>query len=456
MATSLPPAFAVSAQYDRLLQSALRRFFDRAVLETTPSTAVSQDGRLSIETTDDPAALALRWFGTRHALRVPPGQPFSEHEVRMARSIAGVLEARFSAIFDPRLMAERADLFQGTIDDRYIGAFLDGGSYVAGAGVTRADQIASAIEVLRVAALSSYENRPISSGVLLLDDEHDPCAQRRVPAAPLTYSEGLTAVKSFYRLCDGLKTVVLANRRGHLVDIVDIGRWGAQYSGGRDLDVPCAMTFRPHALATQRGRHVCVVLSPAHEIKVFAEGMQVFGFRSAGWHLLDVGPKYAAWLKAVGNPLVAQRLFQVALDLADGRVGALFVVLRNAMSAMAELVRPQDLIMDNPARPATASLSRRDFAYLLSSRSVISMDQSVLEGLASMDGATVCDRDGRLVAVGAILRHPASAPAPATGTTPTEGARSTAALAASRFGPVMKVSEDGVISCFDRVKLWEL
>jgi DNA integrity scanning protein DisA with diadenylate cyclase activity len=153
---------------------------------------------------------------------------------------------------------------------------------------------------------------------------------------------------------------------------------------------------------------------------------------------------------------VAQRLFQVALDLADGRVGALFVVLRNAMSAMAELVRPQDLIMDNPARPATASLSRRDFAYLLSSRSVISMDQSVLEGLASMDGATVCDRDGRLVAVGAILRHPASAPAPATGTTPTEGARSTAALAASRFGPVMKVSEDGVISCFDRVKLWEL
>jgi hypothetical protein len=40
--------------------------------------------------------------------------------------------------------------------------------------------------------------------------------------------------------------------------------------------------------------------------------------------------------------------------------------------------------------------------------------------------------------------------------TVTEGARSTAALAASRFGPVLKVSEDGTITCFDRGRLWEL
>ena len=453
MATSLPPAFAVSALYDRLLQSALRRFLDRAVLETTTNTSMSSEGRLSLEPSDDPAALVLRWFGTRHALRVPAARPFSEHEVRMARSIAGVLEARFSAIFDPRLMAERADLFQGTIDDRYIGAFLEGGSYAVGGHFTRADQVASAIEVLRVAALSSYENRPISSGVLLLDGDEDPCAQRRVPASPLSYSQGLTGVKSFYKLCDGLNTVVVVNRSGHLVDIVDISRWATQNSGGRDLEVPCASPFRPHALATQHGGHVCVVLGPTHEIKVFAQGTQAFSFRSAGWHLLDLATKYDMWAKAVNNPVLARRLFQVALDLSDARVGALFVVLRNPMNAMSELVMPNDVIMDNPARLG-AQLSRRDFSYLLSSRSVITMDQSVLEGFASIDGATVCDRDGRLLAVGAILRHPAQTVA--SGTAPTEGARSTAALAASRFGPVMKVSEDGVITCFDRVKLWEL
>ena len=73
----------------------------------------------------DPEVIALRWFGTRHELRAAHGRPFSEHELRLARSIGQVLEARYSAIFDPRLMVEHAELFQGTIDDHYVGAFLD-------------------------------------------------------------------------------------------------------------------------------------------------------------------------------------------------------------------------------------------------------------------------------------------------------------------------------------------
>ena len=388
-----------------------------------------------MEATGDPEVIALRWFGTRHELRAAHGRPFSEHELRLARSIGQVLEARYSAIFDPRLMVEHAELFQGTIDDHYVGAFLDGGTYQVSSAQPRADQVAAAIEVLRVAALSSYENRAISSGVLLLEGEEDPCASRRASASPLTYTQALTGVKSFYRMCDGLNTVVLANRAGHLVDIVDIARWSTQNSGAAELEAPCPSAFRAHALATRGGGHVCVVLSPQHEIKVFAEGAQVFSFHGAAWHLLDVQAKYAAWARAVANPEVARRLFQVALDLSESRVGALFVVLRNPMNALSELVMPSDLIMDNPPKGTGSALSRRDFTYLLSSRNVVSMDQRVLEGLASIDGATVCDRDGRLIAVGAILRHPAVVQT--MGTAPTEGARSTAALAASRFGPVL-------------------
>jgi hypothetical protein len=454
MATPLPPTITAGAMYDRLLQSALRRFFERAVLETSNVPSVSSAGRLSMEPTEDPSAIVVRWFGARHVLRVPSDRPFSDHEVRLARSIGAVLEARYSAIFDPALMAERADLFQGTLDDWYVGAFLKGGGYASGDDAVHADQVAGAIDILRVAALSSYENRPISSGVLLLDADEDPCEARRVPASAVAYSQALTAVKSFYRLSDGLKTVMLVNRRGQLIDIVDIARWSLQNSGHLGLDVPCASVFRPHALATRQSGHVCVVLSPTHEIKVFAEGAQAFSFRAGGWHLLDAASKYAVWAKSVGNQKLAERLFQAALDLSDARVGALFVVLRSAGKAMSELLLPADVIMDNPARPAVPALTRRDFGYLLSGRNVVTMDTSVFEGLASIDGAMVCDRDGRLVAVGAILRHPAASPT--QGTAPTEGARSTAAMAASRFGPVLKVSEDGVISCYDRVKLWEL
>ena len=66
-------------------------------------------------------------------------------------------------------------------------------------------------------------------------------------------------------------------------------------------------------------RDTVIVLSPSHEIKVFAEGAHVFTFRNAGWHLLDIEAKYAQWVAAVGTSGIAERLFQAALDMADAR-----------------------------------------------------------------------------------------------------------------------------------------
>src|SRR4029078_12344408 len=226
---SLPPVFAASALYDNLLQAALREFFGRATFETEPITSLSadgrlasqphepgpipslsSDGRLAIEPTQDPSVLTIRWFGSRHVLHVPAKRPFTNHEIRLARAIGTVLAARYRAIFDPKQMLERGELFRGSIEDRYVAAFLDGN--VASGQRSRVDLIATAIEVLRVAALSSYENRAISSGVLVLDTDDDPVRPRHVaPDQLYGYSQSLTAIKSFYRLSDGMETVFLVN-----------------------------------------------------------------------------------------------------------------------------------------------------------------------------------------------------------------------------------------------------
>jgi DNA integrity scanning protein DisA with diadenylate cyclase activity len=159
------------------------------------------------------------------------------------------------------------------------------------------------------------------------------------------------------------------------------------------------------------------------------------------------------WVAAVGRALLAEKLFQAALDLSDARQGALFVVLRDPARALPVLVAPPDLL--HPARQEHTGdgVSRQDLLGLLASRDISDLDGSVLEALASMDGATVLDLDGRVLAAGAILRHPVE-PA-STGLSP-EGARTTAALAASRFGPVLKVSEDGMITFYDGVKEWDV
>jgi hypothetical protein len=453
---ALPPVFAAGALYDSLLQAALHQFFGRATFETEPIPSVSSFGQLGIEPTGDPSALTIRWFGFRHILRVPERQPFTEHEVRLARAIGAVLAARYRAIFDPRLMAERGDLFQGSIEDRYVGAFLDDGGYRIEPTQTRADRIASAIEVLRVAALSSYENRPISSGVLLLEGDENPLAPSSpLPAVAASYSQHLTAIKSFYRLCDGTRTLFLVNRHGQLLDIVDVARWAAEAAPDRPLPVPCANAYRAHARATLASSRVSVVLSPSHEIKIFAEGAQIFTFRNAAWHLLDLHAKYRMWLEAVGNPLLAEPLFQAALDLSDAREGALFVVLRDP-AALPQLVSEADRL-DLPIEPDLPEGEfglRRQLLALVRHRTITTLDPSLLEALARIDGATVSDTNGRLLAVGAILRIPAAA----EGATDwaVEGARTAAALRACRFGPVLKVSEDGLISCYDQRKLWDI
>ena len=449
---TLPPAFAAGALYDSLLQGALRHFFSRATFETEATPSASSDGRLAIEPTGDPSKLCLRWFGSRHTLHVPERRPFTAHETRLARAIGSVLAARYRAIFDARLMAARGDLFRGSIEDRYIGAFLDQSPYRIETTESRADRVATAIEVLRVAALSSYENRPISSGALVVDADDDPAGGGRAPRGSASlYAGGLTGSKSFYRLCDGVRTVFLVSRAGTVLDIVEIDRWASRAGGDAALLVPCSPDYRAHARATLGNRHVCVVLSPSHEIKVFAEGAQMFAFRGASWHLFDLEAKYAMWADAVGNPALAERLFLTALDLADAREGALFVLLRDQAAAVRELIAPGDRL-DDMAIGDEAS-ARRDLRYLLKDRTATSLDRSVLQALARIDGATVMDRSGRLIAIGATLMHPS---VPDASGLAVEGARTTAAMTAGRFGPVLKVSEDGIITFFDGVRLWDI
>src|SRR6186997_1516422 len=122
---SLPPVFAASALYDGLLQAALRQFFSRATFETEPIPSLSSDGRLAIEPTNDPSVLTIRWFGSRHVVHVPANRPFTAH---------------YRAIFDPKQMLERGELFRGAIEDRYVAAFLDESARTPSA--SRADLIA--------------------------------------------------------------------------------------------------------------------------------------------------------------------------------------------------------------------------------------------------------------------------------------------------------------------------
>jgi hypothetical protein len=82
------------------------------------------------------------------------------------------------------------------------------------------------------------------------------------------------------------------------------------------------------------------------------------------------------------------------------------------------------------------------------------MAPALLETIARMDGSLVMDRASNLLAFGAILRNTEMA---GSDDQILEGGRTTAAVGASRFGNVLKISEDGLVAHYkDGALMWEM
>lgn len=477
---------------------------------------------------DEPRdSVRVSLFGAWYRLTVPRALGLGPRDRELLRAIGRVMELHHQVLFrwsGGSLLRLR----RGMPEDHYVAACLEPSAYASPDSVP--SRIAEAILTLRTMALSTYENRRVSTGALIL--AHDPGRDtgllgsiREAAAQPLTFGVELTSLKTLHRLCDGRRTVFLVDPSRRLSGIVDIQRWSTQQASlddgesphtlpgdahSAELRIPCARAYMFHALATSSGGHVCLVLSPNQEIKIFAGGVQAFVFAHGRWRVLDPESKYARWEQAVGNPRLARVLFQTALDLAEERQGGLLVVVDEPSQAIGRLIAPHDVLeqesprsdddadvegpgVEAPAMPFTLfglntahprddrvlvsaarlaghvptveepePLTKRSLHYLARGLYVTAMDSSVLEALAGLDGALVTASDGRLLAMGAILRHDAhSLPGPdlheTAGATLPEGARTTAALVASHFGPVLKISEDGIVSCFlAGVRVWDL
>ena len=491
----------------------------------TPTFAL--DFQLDEQSDGSPDSVRVALFGVWYRLSVPGSPGLGPRDHDLIRAVGRVMELHHQVLF----RWSRVSLLQlrrGMPEDHYVAAAVDPSAYSA--STSSPSRIAEAILTLRTMALSTYENRRVTTGTLILGRASSsaldlPRAIRDKSPEALTFGVELTGLKTLHRLCDGRRTVFLVDQQGRLTDLVDIRHWANHQSHSEDrspqleiedaperdtrtvLSVPCPRVYAYHALATRTGGHVCLVLSPNQEIKVFAGGVQAFVFAHGRWRVLDPESKFVLWERAVANPRLAHVLFQTALDLAEERQGGLLVVVSDPARTIGRLIAPHDVLefefdpqpnsidladaldRGSPARPFSLfglttqpknppgeathvdpvdipipapgePLSKRSIHYLARGGSVINLDAAVLEALAGLDGALVADSKGRLLAFGAILRHDLHSLAGCDLVSPpalAEGARTTAALVASHFGPVLKISEDGIVSCFlDGARAWDL
>ena len=456
------PVSKVVGLYQTFLRRSLEHFFPDGVLDASGDHSfIDWDGsphfdhfRLDVDD-DEGVSVGIEWFRTRYTFAPGSPTPFLPSERRLIATTVRALDLRFRGLFDPEV-SHRLDRFHYALEDLIVTDYLD---------PVEPYRVPAALEAMRVAALSTYENRRVSTGALLLGTDHDPASPGSVnhEGAP-RFNTRLTAIKGFHRLCNGVRTVYLVDRQGELVRAVDVANWAERTQGPDPLIDPCPRDYVNHAKATRSGGHVCVVLTPSQEIKVFAGGTMAFSFSDARWRLLDIPTKFASWCEAVSpicNALLARKIFQAALNLSEDRKGALFVVLREPADSIPQLIAPADriveeIVADDPQDPENLSprLAKRSLHHVVRGRTMYDLDDTVLEALAGLDGAVVTDLDGRLLTFGAILRI---APDALKIARAVEGARTLAALAASYHGPVLKVSEDGFLTMYlGGRRVWEL
>jgi hypothetical protein len=426
--------------YDQLLRRGIQYFFPLAQVEVLgPAETSAPEMTFDSLSADE---VRFGWLGTLYLLR--RARRFSDHEQRMLRSIGRFLSTRYELLFDREIAARNTPIFGGLTEDRYVSAFLEQRVFDdAKSAVALPDRVSEAIDVLRISALSSYEDKRISTGALLFGGLNDAChSLPSCPAGALPYSSDLTSIRSFHRICDGLKTLALVDAEGYMVELIDVQEWAQPFSN-LELPVPSPRRYRTHCQATLCGGHICLVLTPNGEIKIFGEGVQLFSFFEGRWHLTDAVAKFEAWENAVGAKDLAMRLFSAGLNLAEHRRGGMFVVLENSKDAKG-LVSGSDLLEGDGKARASA---KNQLHYLLRRTRARDLPPAVLESVAQIDGSVVLDRDSNLLAFGAILRYrPSSDQESEIG----EGGRTAAAIGASQFGQVLMVSEGGQLSFYQK------
>ena len=435
--------------YEEFFERGLQYFFPFATFQ--PLGAAPPGPPETVEGNAATAVVRAPWLGAHYALHNPV--PFTAHDRRMLDSVRAVLTARYHMLRDADRTGLDVERFWGVPEDRYVSAFLDPRPY-AEPVQARPDRIAAAIEVLRTSALTTYENRRIATGALLFGTAPDPChALPASPPHPLRYAAALTRARSFHRLSDGLTTLALVDHEGFLVDLIDVQQWAAPYET-LPVPVPSPARYAAQSRATLCGGHLCLILTATGEMKIFADGMQVLRFLDGRWRLTNAVDKYHQWQQGLHHAAFADLLFVTALNLAEERRGGLLVVLDDP-HAVSRLISHSDLLSATPSpHPVPGHASKDQFHYLLRDKCVLTLPTTILETIARIDGAVIVDTDAHLLAFGAILHYPDLAKLHPDNI---EGGRASAAIAASRFGRALKISEDGLISCYHHGQhLWDL
>lgn len=301
--------------------------------------------------------------------------------------------------------------------------------------------VAKTLEYTMELATTSLEGKPATHGVVL-------CADRRglVPVQPrVEYPGRLPTRKGTPLLFDGSESALAVTATGDVLGEVNRRSLPDAPPGAPTMsffDEFPGMNGGLTAAASAVFRGVGVFLRADRSIWVFDDGKPLFVRRTSRWKSI-AADSFALWLETFGDLAaeVATILVGAVLRASTQGTGAIFAIASDA-SMLADVIPTKDLVETGWGGPAGSTVDDDVRAVLAGSELRTS---SALARLARLDGATIVDPAGSVLAYGAIVRS-----ADSRG----EGARTAAARALSlRTRFAVSVSQDGPVSVFHHGEL---
>lgn len=182
--------------------------------------------------------------------------------------------------------------------------------------------------------------------------------------------------------------------------------------------------------ADREGR-VAVALNGYGELLVFRDGQLLFSRRNGIWHFLTHSP-ILGQMAVPRDPKIRGAIYESILDASFGRRGACLGIVgsgqRESWHSLVSEFDRLDLRISEKTKALGAVIQKRPFHEL---------NRTLREELLSIDGATLLDHRGNVLAVGAVVR---------ISNTGDGGGRTSAAQGLARFGLGVKISQDGSIT----------
>lgn len=339
-------------------------------------------------------------------------QPFAQktdpaRETRVIEAYVTVLE-------------RMSDELKGPLKDDLLSTFQRRVVAEAAAEPGEGANLLTVIDQMALWATRLYEGAPIASAIGI-----DPTVSG-LKSLPL---KNLAEQDFFAVLSNGFDTMLTLSK--HL-----------NFTGHVVLDAtPSARGYCPwrhSAIAawTSGGKgRIAVVLNRLGEILIFRDGQLLFARRSGKWNFLTHGPI----IRQMGVPKdedIRKAIYETALDASFARTGACIgVIAAGGMKSAEGMIADTDWLSKGLSDKAKA------IARIVNTKKFHELDRTVRQELAAIDGATVIDHEGTIVAVGAILRIEGGS---------TGGGRTAAAKQLATLGLGVKISQDGGISGYRR------